>query len=133
MKKIRAKYVSDDMVMNPVRICMCIDEGAFISEMDALNVPYYDRPRFVAEGKHGNVHYFQNKDDGSEIAIVCITNCESQTGIELAGLLCHEAVHIFRRAKELMGERESSSEFEAYSIQWIFQQLCWTYKTLAGL
>lgn len=43
--------------------------------------------------------------------------------IEVYGLLLHEAVHVWQKVKKLMGEKEPSSEFEAYSIQAIAQDL----------
>lgn len=39
------------------------------------------------------------------------------------GLVIHESVHIWQELKTLMGEKEPSVEFEAYSIQRIAQDL----------
>lgn len=39
------------------------------------------------------------------------------------GLVIHESVHIWQELKTLMGEKEPSIEFEAYSIQRIAQDL----------
>ncbi|KCY47724.1 hypothetical protein J715_3367 [Acinetobacter baumannii 1571545] len=44
------------------------------------------------------------------------------------GLLLHEAVHVWQKVKKLMGEKEPSSEFEAYSIQSIAQDLFKMYE-----
>lgn len=38
-------------------------------------------------------------------------------------LLCHECVHVFQEVKRQMAEKKPSPEFEAYSIQQIFQDL----------
>lgn len=48
---------------------------------------------------------------------------EGRTRTEIAGLLCHEATHIWQEVKRQMNEREPSIEFEAYSMQAIFQGL----------
>jgi hypothetical protein len=41
----------------------------------------------------------------------------------IAGLLCHEAVHVRQTVRRKMEEQHPSIEFEAYSVQAIFQQL----------
>lgn len=46
---------------------------------------------------------------------------------EKMALLVHECVHVWQEIKERMGEKEPSSEFEAYSIQLIFLGLLAIY------
>lgn len=48
--------------------------------------------------------------------------------IEIAGLMAHEAVHVFQHICDDMGENSPSHEFQAYSIQFIFQQLMAAFK-----
>jgi hypothetical protein len=43
--------------------------------------------------------------------------------IETAALLVHEAVHIWQFMLDVIGERVPSSEFQAYGIQAIAQEL----------
>jgi hypothetical protein len=43
--------------------------------------------------------------------------------IETIGLLVHEATHACQHIRECIGEKEPSSEFEAYSMQAITQGL----------
>jgi hypothetical protein len=45
----------------------------------------------------------------------------------VAGLLVHEAVHIFDDAMEWINERAPSPEIRAYGIQHIAQQLMGAY------
>jgi hypothetical protein len=63
---------------------------------------------------------------GRHTAIVTL-RVTTQSGIQIAALLCHEAVHIWQQAREIMGEKTPSSEFEAYSIQRIAQDLMEQY------
>lgn len=41
----------------------------------------------------------------------------------IVGILAHEATHLWQRAKEYLGEKAPSAEFEAYSIQGFTQSL----------
>lgn len=43
-------------------------------------------------------------------------------------LLVHEAVHIFQRVCNYIGEDKPSDEFEAYCIQAISQELMYAWK-----
>ncbi|HID0922158.1 TPA: hypothetical protein ACXEMB_003562 [Acinetobacter baumannii] len=60
--------------------------------------------------------------DGS-YAVVQLGDTSERKLIEIYGLLLHEAVHVWQKVRKLMGEKEPSSEFEAYSIQAIAQDL----------
>lgn len=61
-------------------------------------------------------------------AVVQLGDTSERNQIEVYGLLLHEAVHVWQKIKKLMGEREPSSEFEAYSIQAIAQDLFEMYE-----
>lgn len=64
--------------------------------------------------------------DGRKSVIVTLgpeADDEVRSRVEIAGLLCHEATHVWQVVRDDMGERDPSSEFEAYSMQAIFQGL----------
>lgn len=63
---------------------------------------------------------------GKECAIVCIRPNDNDA--QVYALLVHEAVHIWQRVKELLGEHSPSAEFEAYSIQRISLELIDSWK-----
>lgn len=65
---------------------------------------------------------------GGALAIVQLGDTSERKLIEIYGLLLHEAVHVWQKVKKLMGEKEPSSEFEAYSIQAIAQDLFEMYE-----
>ncbi|EJB8464308.1 hypothetical protein RGO85_003495 [Acinetobacter baumannii] len=71
------------------------------------------------EGAAAQVDFYS---DGA-YAVVQLGDTSERNLIEVYGLLLHEAVHVWQKIKKLMGEREPSSEFEAYSIQAIAQDL----------
>lgn len=68
---------------------------------------------------------------GKLVCIVAIRYKEDVTGIQIASMLVHEAVHIWQYFKDWIGETHPSMEFEAYSIQCLSQELMIAYsKTL---
>lgn len=80
--------------------------------------------QFLDMGADAQVSTFS---DGA-YAIVQIGDTSDKDQIQVYGLLLHEAVHVWQKMKKLMGEREPSSEFEAYSIQAIAQDLFKMYE-----
>ncbi|MDN8286621.1 hypothetical protein [Acinetobacter baumannii] len=76
------------------------------------------------EGAAAQVDFYSN----GAYAVVQLGDTSERNQIEVYGLLLHEAVHVWQKIKKLMGEREPSSEFEAYSIQAIAQDLFKMYE-----
>ncbi len=87
--------------------------------MDLLFDDMNDSDEFLSMGCSAQVDYY----DGGKHCIVQLGETKGKSLVTIHGLLLHEAVHIWQRAKHLMGEKEPSIEFEAYSIQRIAQDL----------
>ncbi|WP_445346235.1 hypothetical protein [Acinetobacter bohemicus] len=87
--------------------------------MDLLFDDMDDSDEFLSMGAGAQVDFYQD----SAYAIVQIGDTSERTSVEIHGLLLHEAVHVWQRIRQRMGEREPSIEFEAYSIQRIAQDL----------
>ncbi len=81
-------------------------------------------PFLSIEGAAAQVDFYS---DGA-YAVVQLGDTSERKLIEVYGLLLHEAVHVWQKVKKLMGEKEPSSEFEAYSIQAIAQDLFKMYE-----
>lgn len=93
--------------------------------MDLLFDDMQEADQFLSiEGAAAQVDYYQE----GTYAVVQLGDTSGRDLIEVYGLLLHEAVHIWQRVKKLMGEREPSTEFEAYSIQAIAQDLFEMYE-----
>lgn len=60
---------------------------------------------------------------GRRCCIVCLGSWRGRDPIEVAGLLIHEAVHIWQCHADDIGERTPGVEQEAYAIQAIAQEL----------
>ncbi|MFN3074718.1 hypothetical protein ACK1JC_14060 [Acinetobacter sp. TY2] len=92
--------------------------------MDILFDNMNDVDVFMSNGCDAQVNFYN--DDS--LAIVQIGDTSKRTSVEIHGLLLHEAVHIWQRVRQRMGENNPSTEFEAYSIQSIAQDLFAMYE-----
>ncbi len=109
---------------------LCLSEQAFEREMKDLGVLPRDWPPYVLhEYADATTHFFEYKD--KHCVLVCMTNWEGRDPIQVASLLVHEAVHIWQRYCDHIGERTPSNEFEAYAIQTISQELMEAFKRQA--
>jgi hypothetical protein len=125
------RYVSRTLVVSPYHIGLCTTPEAFAKELKRLNVAEDRRPTFMGSvHAHGTAHYFEkNSIPMRYTVIVCIdpTHSKGKSVIEIHGLLVHEATHVWQNIREVLGEKNPSSEFEAYSVQSIAQALMEAY------
>lgn len=111
-------------IVNAPYYCLCLTPKAFRSALDHIEAEEY--PTFLHDGGHATTHHFEYQ--GKKVALVCMDPGFADDPIVIAGLLTHEAVHIWQKAVKLHREFiDQDGEFEAYSIQWISQQLMWEY------
>ena len=105
-------------------MCLRLSEEEYLAEMRKLKfkVP----PTWVTPGADATVHHFE-QTDGDHMAVVCLNVTPDRTAIEIAGLLVHEAVHIWQEYADGIGETHPGREQEAYAIQSIAQELMAEY------
>lgn len=110
----------------PLYYGFCPDESAWKRETRRLgiNTPY--------PASAGRCTLFANTKNAAECAIVTIADTRKRPGIEVVGLIVHEAMHVWRFIREHIGERDPSLEFEAYSMQSISQELIAAYEKTRG-
>lgn len=89
-----------------------------------------DFPGFVGEGAQATTWSLKHRN-GDAVALVCMHNLGAVT-TEVAGLVVHEAAHVWQFIREEMGEEKPSGEFEAYSLQKIVVRLLMDYNEKAG-
>lgn len=71
---------------------------------------------------HATTHFLQN-DKGDLVCVVALSDWQTRNGVEIAGLLVHEAVHVWQEYCQSIGEDHPGSEQEAYAVQAIAQEL----------
>ena len=91
-----------------------------------LGTPYLLNARADA-----TVHFFDNRS-GDSVAVVALGDTTGRSGVEIAGLLVHEAVHIWQTHRENIGETHPGREQEAYAVQGIAQELMAEYARRLG-
>lgn len=110
-----------DQGWQPSYIGFCPSKRAWKREMKRLGVKDAEYPQAP-----GNTSTYESK--GKSCIIVSLNEKAAEvrgaTEIQVAGLLCHEAVHVWQFVKKHMGVfGDVDWETEAYSVQAIFQNL----------
>ena len=109
-------YFNLSLVESPVYYTLCISEKEYLKEMKRLKIPKHQIDPWLSSD--ATCHFLSNPNKpNKEIAIVCIDLSKEQSRAQKYALIVHEAVHIWQRIKELLGEKAPSKEFEAYAIQ----------------
>ena len=106
-------------------LTLCLTEQEFHHALHKLKV--HARPDFVNPGADATTHHMTN-NNGASTCIVCLRGYEQRSPVEIAGMLVHEAVHIWQEYCAMIGEKNPGSEQEAYAIQSIAQELMAEFK-----
>lgn len=126
MNKLR--WCNRGLLYLPFAFTLVTSEQQFYAELKKLKVPRHKWPRFIAnEHSDATVHSFAETKEHDAFKIVCVDIKRSKNGVEIAGLIVHEAVHIWQDFAGNIGETYPSAEFEAYAIQAISQELMQCY------
>ncbi len=115
------------LIILDVYFGLCTTEAMFHKQLKRMKVARNEWPSFIKnDHSDATAHFFER--DGEVSVLVCIKTRKEITPIQVAGLLVHEAVHIWQHYTRSIGEKEPSDEFEAYSIQAISQELMELYE-----
>ncbi len=123
---VKSKWIDRALIISPVCYTLCTNEKEFYRLMKQIKMPISEQTEFMINGSGATTHTFRTED--YPIAIVCTEIENDVTNAQMSAMLAHEAVHIFQYILECMGEVKPSTEFEAYSIQMITQQLILEYE-----
>ena len=113
------KWLDRDTVRAPY-MRLCLTEDAFLRV--ARHCKLKNPDEWLSPAQNACVHTWSR--DGAIMCVVCLSlERSSQDPISVAAFLVHEAVHVFQRLCESIGEASPSKEFEAHSIERIAEQL----------
>ncbi len=102
-------------------LALCLSDDEFRAAIAHLKSP--EVPRWINRGADATAHFFDNPD-GKTVAVVCLAESRKRREpVEVAGMLVHEAVHVWQAYCREIGERNPGDEQEAYAIQSIAQEL----------
>ncbi|QHJ00113.1 hypothetical protein GT347_20295 [Xylophilus rhododendri] len=119
-------WLDRSLIVGPY-LTLCLSEVEFRRAMKRCTVAVADQPAWIRNDQSdATVHWLTNPK-GCLVCIVCVRPRADTTGIQVAAMLVHEAVHIWQRFLLDIGEDQPSAEFEAYSIQAISQRLMEAY------
>lgn len=119
------KWLSRDTVRAP-HLLLCLSEAEYQRAVRHCKVPranpWIDEDRQVA-----CVHTWEC--EGSLVCVVCLApGALEQEPVDIILTLVHEAVHVFQRLCDSIGEETPSREFEAYGIERIAEALIAEYR-----
>lgn len=121
------KVVWCDSGFIPYHYGFCPDEKAWESEVKRLGVPHLTYPT-----AHAMCTNLQATVVGKNACTIVTVNHEKRPALNIATLIVHEAMHVWRLMREDIGEESPSQEFEAYSIQSIAHHLLNAYEKTRG-
>lgn len=116
----------DRCLLQGPRVAVVTSQRQFVAAMKGLGVA--DPDPFCDPAWHACVHAFEVDGD-----LVCVTGLNLPAlarlgdGIDVAGVLAHEAVHVWQRIRDRLGPGDLGREMEAYAIQNIAVQLMRAY------
>jgi hypothetical protein len=117
---VKPRWLDRYTVMAPyLALCLSADEFAAATKHCGITDP----GAWLDEGRNMAVtHCWPLREK-----LVCIVTIHPEAKgadpIQLAASLCHEAVHVFQRMCDSIGEDSPSKEFMAYSIERIAENL----------
>lgn len=102
-------------------LALCLNEKQFHAALAECGSLPGAAP-FISAQANASCHWLEDKR-GQLVCIVCLGDSSERNGIEIAGMLVHEAVHVWQQYAKRIGEDNPGDEQEAYAIQSIAQEL----------
>lgn len=100
----------------PVNVAYCATFGARRRALKQSGIPF--EPWEPADAR---CEWWERRHGGDVILITVAKRAREYSMPQVAGMIAHECMHAFRHIKQIIGEAEPSSEFEAYVMQSLVQ------------
>lgn len=107
-------------------MALCLSQEDFDKAVKHLRTVGKAAP-FVNAGSSATTHFFTLSGTEELTAVIGLTDTDGRSGVQIAAMLVHEAVHVWQRYAETIGEHEPGIEQEAYAVQSIAQELMQEY------
>lgn len=118
---MKARWLDRRIAAPGPYLALCLREAEFNGVLASLKSKAW--PTWIKNPhSHATTHLLVNVD-GNTCAVVCMRSWEGRNAIEVAGLLVHEAVHVWQEYCDSIGEHSPGVEQEAYAVQAIAQEL----------
>lgn len=98
-------------MLQGVYLTLCNDQKEFDAVLRQLDMP---SERWLEDNHNACVHTYRH---GTKVTCVVCIPLISNTPIEIARLIVHEATHVKQQLMAAIGEDSPSKEFEAYTMQ----------------
>jgi len=107
-------------------LALCLTEKRYMKAMKHCGIQ--NPASWLNTGADATTHTLTNPS-GDLTCVICL-RAGDHNPVEVAGLLVHEAVHVWQEYAQRIGERNPGSEQMAYGIQSISQELLAEYERL---
>lgn len=111
-------------------LTLCLTEDEFLAAMRHCKITH--PPAWLKSPTANATTHMLTNNKGEAVCIITMRDWEGRDPIEVAGLLVHEAVHVWQEYAERIGEHTPGSEQEAYAIQAVAQELMAEYARRIG-
>lgn len=123
MKTKKVNWCDRTMFYFPHYYCCVTTPALFEQELKLLGIAQRDWPPYLSRPEMNATVWELDTPTGSKAFIITLSGWQGKGGIDVAGLLVHEATHIKQEVLRAMGEKNCGDEFEAYMMQNIAQNL----------
>ena len=113
------------------RVALVTSERQFKAAKKSAGVACDDA--MLEPGWNACVHAYDDAE-GNLVCIVALNleRCRHASGIDMAALLAHEAVHVWQRVRQRLGPSDLGMEMEAYAVQNIVGNLMRAYASITS-
>ena len=124
----KTAWLSRTLIVCAYHYCLSLSEKQMYAACKKSGLPVSEWPHVWAKKNGATCHFY----DEEKLCFVGIRDTADHTLEQIYSLLAHEAVHIWQKHKEAMGEFEPGREIEAYSIQAITHELMTSFRAQGG-